>query len=348
MNKVSRKVKVTIFLLLVLSITIGYAALQSTLSITGTSTINNATWNIHWDNLNVTTGSITGTKVITPAYIKPGDTEVSYSIVLSTPGEYYEFTVDAVNDGSIDAMIGSFSNKVYEANGTTERTLPDYLSYSVTYGDGIEVATNQKLSANSTETYKVRVEYKTDIDASQIPSSADTIVFKFNVNYVQADDSAVDVRLIEVKYSTNILDFSAEGYNCVWLNRAAPNYLTLYDTPDEAKAAFSNSSFYFKHIIENNIVTKSYACLERNGNTYCIRGGVDESSLTEKPIYEENKRILTEAFGESNCYEDGTYYNCGDDVIGGATEDHGSAQVGSETVIKYCQVHAFTYSGCRG
>ena len=61
---------------------------------------------------------------------------------------------------------------MYEANGTTERTLPDYLSYSVTYSDGVAVAVNQKLSANSTETYKVRVEYKTDIEASQIPSSA--------------------------------------------------------------------------------------------------------------------------------------------------------------------------------
>ena len=116
-----KKIKISILVLLILLVTIGYAVLQSTLSINGTSTINNATWNIHWDNLNVTNGSITGTKVITPAYIKPGDTEVSYSIVLSTPGEYYEFTVDAVNSGSIDAMIGSFSNKVYEANGTTER-----------------------------------------------------------------------------------------------------------------------------------------------------------------------------------------------------------------------------------
>ena len=59
-----KKIKISILVLLILSITIGYAVLQSTLSINGTSTINNATWNIHWDNLSVTTGSITGTKVI--------------------------------------------------------------------------------------------------------------------------------------------------------------------------------------------------------------------------------------------------------------------------------------------
>ena len=49
--KNKKKYKILILVLLILSITIGYAVLQSTLSINGTSTINNATWNIHWDNL---------------------------------------------------------------------------------------------------------------------------------------------------------------------------------------------------------------------------------------------------------------------------------------------------------
>ena len=87
-------------------------------------------------------------------------------------------------------MIDSPTKGVYATNGTTPKDLSDYLSYSVTYGDEIE--SNHLLAAGHTETYKVMVEYKTDIDTSQIFSSADAIVFKFNVTYVQADSNATE------------------------------------------------------------------------------------------------------------------------------------------------------------
>lgn len=105
-------IKLVLFVLL-FGISVGYAVLTSNLNIVGSSVINNPTWNVHWSNLNVSSGSIIGSDVATAAHILTGNTEVEYVITLRIPGEYYEFTVDAVNDGSIDAMIGSFSNKVY-------------------------------------------------------------------------------------------------------------------------------------------------------------------------------------------------------------------------------------------
>ena len=194
MNKKFKKKNIKIvLLLLILCITIGYAALTSNLNIVGTSGINNASWDVHWNNVQVTNGSVTGTNVTTAAHILTGNTEVEYSITLGTPGDFYEFTVDAVNAGSIDAMIGSFSNKVYQSDGTTERTLPDYLTYTVTYSDGVSLATNHLLSANSTETYKVRVEYKTDIDPEDLPDAEETLVFKFTIDYVQSNNNAIEV-----------------------------------------------------------------------------------------------------------------------------------------------------------
>ena len=120
MKKRKRKVKV-ILLIMILCITVGYAALTSNLTINGTSNINSASWDVHWNNVQVTNGSVTGTNVTTAAHILTGNTEVEYSITLGTPGEFYEFTVDEVNTGTIDAMIGSFSNKVYATNGITEK-----------------------------------------------------------------------------------------------------------------------------------------------------------------------------------------------------------------------------------
>ena len=62
--KNKKKYKLLILVLLILSITIGYAALQSTLSINGTSTINNATWDVHWDNLQSYVKSMIKVKIV--------------------------------------------------------------------------------------------------------------------------------------------------------------------------------------------------------------------------------------------------------------------------------------------
>ena len=133
---------------LLLFITVGYALISTNLNIFGTTSISASSWDVHWNNVQITNGSVMGTNVTTAAHILTGNTEVEYSITLGTPGDFYEFTVDAVNAGSIDAMIGSFSNKVYQSNGTTARTLPDYLTYTLTYSDRVSLATNHFLSAN--------------------------------------------------------------------------------------------------------------------------------------------------------------------------------------------------------
>ena len=204
--------KILLFGILLLTITMGYAAISSTLNITGTSRINNPSWDVHWNNVVVSSGSVTGSQVTTAAHILTGNTEVEYSITLSSPGEYYEFTVDAVNAGTIDAMIGTFSNKVYESDGTTERNLPDYLAYTVSYNDGSALATNHLLGANSTEKYKVRVEYKTDIDPEDLPTATDTLVYKFDVNYIQANDNAIALGR-EVDFTTDSWSDIATAYS---------------------------------------------------------------------------------------------------------------------------------------
>ncbi len=175
----------------ILGITLGYAYLNTELQINGTTNVSSASWNVCWDNIQL--GSNNVATVTTPATISTGKTEVSFNVDFSEPGDTYEFTVDAVNDGSIDAMISTFSKGVYASNGTTPKTLPDYLEYTVTYSDGIEIANKQLLESGKTETYKVRVHYKEDITASQLPSTADNYMFKFSVTYAQADDTGTKV-----------------------------------------------------------------------------------------------------------------------------------------------------------
>ena len=179
-----------LLLLLIVGLSVGYALLQTNLKINGSSKVKGSSWDIHFENLNVTNGSVSiGTGDVAAA-IQSSTTDITYTVTLNLPGDYYEFTVDAVNAGSVDGMIESVTSKL---NNQPITTLPAYLNYSVTYSDGVALSPNQYLKAGDSETYKVRVEFKRDIESTDLPSTAQTLTFNFGVVYVQADDNAVDV-----------------------------------------------------------------------------------------------------------------------------------------------------------
>ena len=199
MKKKSNK-KWTLVLMLLLVITVGYAALTSNLKINGTSGVKSATWDVYWDNVQINPGGVSTTTGNQARITDQTKTQVEYSVVLNEPGDFYEFTVDAVNNGTIDAMIAAngIVNGVYsDANYQNKITLPKTLSYTVTYVDGTEIEDKNLLAKRNgniptTETYKVRIEYKNDdeIDEDDLDENDQTYYFKFSVNYVQADNTA--------------------------------------------------------------------------------------------------------------------------------------------------------------
>ncbi len=181
-----------ILIVLLLTIGLGYAFLQTDLTINGTGKINANSWNIHFDNVQVTEGSValsTGDSI--PIINSTTLTDVTYTITLKEPGDFYEFTVDVVNDGTIDAMVGLVSNKLGGVEIDNTHPLPNYLNYLVTYYDGIEIATNHFLKAGESDAFKVRLEYPRDINANDLPSTVQTLTLNFRVEYIQADSNAV-------------------------------------------------------------------------------------------------------------------------------------------------------------
>ena len=198
MNKDKRKKKLILLLILVLTVSIGYAAIATTLKINGTSQVKSARWNIYWSNPVVTTGSVTNTLPT----LTESNTIATYTVTLNEPGDFYEFTIDATNAGSINAKIkeNGVINGIYEADETTTRALPSYVGYSVTYSDGTAVAPGDILRAANgntptTVTYKVKVWYKQDIGISDINNAESDVVLKlrFQIEYVQADPSDLPV-----------------------------------------------------------------------------------------------------------------------------------------------------------
>ena len=179
-----------LIVVLVLLLSIGFAALNATLKIDGTVNVAKSTWDVHFENVSITEGSVTANPA--PTTNNTDTTEMAYTINFTKPGDYFEFTVDVVNDGTMDAMVDIVSNKAYNSTGTTEIQLPNYLTNSVTYVDGVEIDSNQLLEKDTSEKIKVRVEFKKDISVSDLPSSGDTtVMFKFIGSYKQADETAV-------------------------------------------------------------------------------------------------------------------------------------------------------------
>ncbi len=211
MKKTKKKNKKIALLLLLLLVTIGYAILSTNISIIGASKIKDARWDVHLENINVKTGSVEAREAAT---INQARDSVSYQVDLNLPGDFYEFTVDVVNAGTIDAMIDSVSSKIkindndYEE--ITSNSLPAFLNYQITYSNGSKIEAKQELNSSERKTYKVRIEYRQDIAPSDLPTTEQNIGFQFSINYIQKDDTSTIVAGLETgRYISVIPDQSS-------------------------------------------------------------------------------------------------------------------------------------------
>lgn len=190
MRNKKRQRNLYLYLLIILGITVGFALLSTTLYINGTAGINKNTWDIHWDDESIveTQGSV---EAMTPAAVI--DTEkknVSFAVELELPGDFYEFTVDAKNYGSINGAIDSVKIKFYKEDGIEEwETLPSYIKYSFTYADGSKVEKGDVLEAGKSKKYKFRIEY--DSEATTLADGNKTIKPVIDIDEVQTVEEEV-------------------------------------------------------------------------------------------------------------------------------------------------------------
>ena len=166
-----------IVMISVFTLSIAYAAMSTVLEIHGNSEVVASSWDIHLENARVKSGSVSAN-----APSISGTSSVGFDVELNMPGEFYEFTVDVVNEGSIDAMIDSV---VKTPELTTEQV--KYIKYEITYANGESISTKQTLKKGTSTPIKVRVEYRKDLVASDLPSSATELSLKLTLVYVQSD-----------------------------------------------------------------------------------------------------------------------------------------------------------------
>ena len=218
MNQFVRRknLKLIIILVTILGfVSIGYALISTKLNITGVTKIKNAKWDVHFENIIVKDGSVTPT---TAATIE-NDTAISFSIDLTKPKDYYEFTVDVVNNGTIDAMIGTI---IKEPILTPPQE--KYLTYEVKYNGVINLHEKDSLPVGDKKTLRIFLKYREDINKENLPTDLDTLTINYQIDYVQADETAVPVVLGD-RATTKIENLFTED--------ASSNGLAKDDTTDQ-------------------------------------------------------------------------------------------------------------------
>ena len=173
---------IVILTVAVLAMSIGFAAYEQNLNISGTATFTSSKWDVHFD-----TSSFNEPGTIKATTKDVGNTSVSYTVTLAEPGDVYTFSIGIKNYGTIDATL-----KKINMTGLTSNQ-QKYIAYTVNY-DGTNYTQttdnlNIGLAANETQTatVTVTVSYIKPELASDLPSADQTLNLTASFDYIDAN-----------------------------------------------------------------------------------------------------------------------------------------------------------------
>ena len=196
----------------IITLTVIYASLSASLQITGRTDVVASNWDVHLANGQFTTsipsvgdvggnGSprsvnnvyddykvvpLAGTDIDVGCYsgtdcidYMSGTTGSFYTAPLSKPGDFKAISFDVVNGGSIDAKLDGFVlNGISSAQDV-------YLNYYILYSDGYTPSVGDVLTAGSTKSMVLVIEFDKDVTSSQLPTTGQSLSLSFTLNYVQ-------------------------------------------------------------------------------------------------------------------------------------------------------------------
>lgn len=168
-----RKVAVIIALLLiVIGISVAFAAMQTVLSISGTAKVSPG-WDIHFESPSMTKSD---TELVATAPTMSSDslTLSNFAVTLRQPGDKVTYTFDVVNGGSADAKLDTLTKNTPTFTGAGDAILADQtlvqglLVYTLTYTNayanggilaGQTVGNNDVLKAGDSVNMTITIEY---------------------------------------------------------------------------------------------------------------------------------------------------------------------------------------------
>ena len=241
-------------------------------------------WDIHFENVALTSESVEGTLPT----IDSDKTTINFTANLNKPGDKYEFTVDVVNAGTIDALVN-----VFHSSGSNS-----YLDIDYTYLSGLEIEQRDLLSAGSRETILVSVTFKKNITANQLPTEdTNGIEGTIEIDYIPTKSSynaPFDINApvtVVFHRSDHEIYFADENGNQLDIETVTLNISDDYDDYDAFVNDINNQLGQVKKMVwfDNNYYPScgSHEAIIM-GDPYGNHNYVMDFYFTDLATYEEN------------------------------------------------------------
>ena len=198
-------------------------------------------------------------------------------------GTALKFALYDNNDfSSLPLAVGRFNNSIIGID------VPQYSNFDITY---------------LPQTYYVYVW----LDGYVSDNTYTDLTFD---GYFYANASQQDVNVI---YTSNIVNFDDVENTAIILNQPLSSNIDTYQTFEAADMDSGISDVHIKSKLLNNTVVGSYLDFVFDDQIYSFKGGINELSLTQKPVYESNKAIISgvlNGYESEICAEDTDGYSC--------------------------------------
>jgi len=165
-HKNTQTLVIAVLAFAILFMSVGFAAYSSKLNINGTATVKASKWSVHY--VTNSYSESTGSNQATSHSIT--NTDFTFAVTLDKPGDFYEATVNVINDGTFDAKLTALTMSTLDA------AQAKYLTYTVTY-DGTSYTASQTgltnllpyATGSNTKAVKVRLEYVQPENSADLP-----------------------------------------------------------------------------------------------------------------------------------------------------------------------------------
>lgn len=282
--KNKKKLQIMIFVMIaVITLGIGYAAISSiNLVISGNASgsPSQSSFSVVFKTASVTTG--TGT-----ASINQNDATVAY------------FDVSGLSKVG-DTAVATYTIK-NESNGVGASITLNVTNTNTEYFQVTEAIVDTELQANEQTTATITVQMiKTPITDAVSTSITGTLTATPMENANATGSASSSVTPLPPQPLESYIYINAENSSrAAWFDEEIPSGQQQFSSFADAKQSFDNFPALIAVVTENDLIKKMYIAFERNDAIYYLRGGIDESSLNNKPIFEENVQTLKTAFGEN-------------------------------------------------
>ena len=181
----------------VIGLSIGFAALNTNLTINGSAEVQASTWDVHFENLSSFSKTGNAAEVTAPTIKENNGVNSTligeYSVTLMTPGDTASYTFDIKNAGDYNARISTVTIPTPTCNGsgtdaaTDAANVCDNLAYTLTYTtSGETVKVGDTLNSGQTVNVTLKLAYSTGVTADKLPKGDVTISnLQIPITYVQ-------------------------------------------------------------------------------------------------------------------------------------------------------------------